>query len=86
MALSRVLASVRRELARLPQPFYSAVVSAVAFWVLGGIVGLVVGLYAYPPTAWAAVIEVGAPAGLVGGVLGLLFGILLIAVRRLRRR
>jgi hypothetical protein len=41
---------------------------------LGGVVGLVVGLVAYPPTAWFAIVEVGLPAGVLGAVLGLAAG------------
>lgn len=37
----------------------------------GAVVGLVQGLGAYPPTAWFAVLELGAPAGILGALIGL---------------
>jgi len=50
-------------------------------------VGLVVGLNAYPPTAWFAVLEVGIPSAIVGGMLGLVAGLAsMIGKRRLHRR
>jgi hypothetical protein len=42
--------------------------------VVGGIVGLIVGLFTYPPTAPVAMLEVGLPATLAGGVLGTIAG------------
>jgi hypothetical protein len=51
--------------------------------VIGAVVGLVVGLIVYPPTAWFAVIELGLPATIVGGVVGLVGG---LAGRRIGRR
>ncbi len=59
-----------------------AVVGAVTAAVLGGLVGLVLGLRAHPPTAWFAVLEVGVPAGVAGAVLGAVVG----ALARLRHR
>ena len=38
---------------------------------LGAVVGLVIGLRAYAPTAWFAALEIGAPAAWLGLVLGL---------------
>jgi hypothetical protein len=58
---------------------------AASMGVLGAVVGLVVGLLAYPPTAWFAVIELGLPAGAVGAGLGALGGLAVLAGRRLRR-
>jgi hypothetical protein len=46
-----------------------AVVGSTAALILGGFVGLVLGLHAYPATAWFAVLEVGVPAGIGGAVL-----------------
>jgi hypothetical protein len=53
---------------------------------VGGVAGLVIGLRAYPPTAWFAVLELGIPAGFAGAVLGLLAGsvVQLVAVHRAR--
>jgi len=42
----------------------------------GAIVGLIVGLNVYPPTAWFAVLEIGIPAGLAGGLFGAFVGAL----------
>jgi hypothetical protein len=49
-------------------------VSGAVLGAVGGVVGLVLGLRAHPATAWAAVVEVGAPAGFLGALLGLLAG------------
>ena len=48
----------------------------------GAAVGLVLGLRAYAPTAWAAVFEVGIPAAVVGAALGLAVGVVAVRVRR----
>ena len=60
-------------------------IAAAAAGVTGGIVGLVVGLFTYPPTAAWAVVEVGLPAFLAGGVIGLIAGTIMTAARRIRR-
>lgn len=51
-----------------------ALIGAAVLGTLGGIVGLVVGLHVYAPTAVVAILEVGMPAALAGGLLGLLSG------------
>ena len=56
------------------RPVAGAILGAGIFAVGGGIVGLVLGLNAYPPTAWFAVLEVGTPSAIVGGMLGLAAG------------
>lgn len=61
-------------------------VGAASASVIGGLVGLVVGLFAYAPTAWFAVFELGVPAGVVGGVVGLIGALILTAGRRISRR
>jgi hypothetical protein len=66
---------------RLPVLPRSAVAGAVCAGVLGGVAGLVLGLRAYPPTAWFAVFEVGIPAALAGAILGLAAGSVVLAVR-----
>ena len=38
---------------------------------LGLVTGLVIGLVAYLPTAWASAFEIGIPATMVGALLGL---------------
>jgi uncharacterized membrane protein SpoIIM required for sporulation len=52
---------------------------------VGGLVGLIVGLRTYAPTAWAATFEVAVPAALVGALLGLVVGSLAAMVRRLHQ-
>jgi len=48
--------------------------------VVGAIVGLIIGLFVYAPTAPFAMVEIGIPAAMVGGVLGLLIGSLEMGV------
>jgi hypothetical protein len=52
------------------------------FAVVGGIVGLVLGLRAYPLTAGFAIVEVGIPAGVIGAILGLIVGLILALIGR----
>jgi len=59
-------------------------VSAATFGIVGGAVGLVLGLIAYPPTAWFAVFEIGVPAGVLGALLGLAAGSITSRSRRSR--
>jgi hypothetical protein len=68
---------------RLPVLPRSAVAGAVCAGALGCAAGLVLGLRAYPPTAWFAVFEVGIPAAMAGGIVGLVAGSVVLAVRRL---
>ena len=70
---------------QLPVPVRHGAVGAVVLGALGAVVGLVLGLRAYVPTAWAAVLEVGVPAAYLGAVLGLLTGSAVVLARRLRR-
>jgi hypothetical protein len=67
-----------------PRPLLYSGVSAVGLGVVGGVVGLILGLEAYPPTAWAAVFEVGAPAAFLGATIGLLVGSIVSLVRARR--
>jgi hypothetical protein len=53
--------------------------------VAGGLVGLVVGLFAYPPTAPFAIVELGFPAALAGGLVGLVAGMTTATAFRIRR-
>jgi len=73
------------ELHGLPLPGRWAVVGATCAGVIGAVAGLVVGLIAYAPTAPFAVVELGLPATITGGVVGLLAGVIVIAGRRIRR-
>lgn len=69
-------------------PLRWTVICTATGLVIGGIVGLIVGLSAYPPTAWFAVFELGVPAGIACGLIGLVAGLLVRAGRwlRLQRR
>jgi hypothetical protein len=69
----------------MPVPTRFAVIGASVLGIGGGITGLILGLFAYPPTAWAAVAEVGMPAALLGGLAGLAAGFVVQAVRRTRK-
>jgi len=66
----------------LPLPLRGAALGAMIAGVGGGVLGLIIGLSAYPPTAWFAVFELGVPAAVLGGVAGLAAG----AIVRLTRR
>jgi hypothetical protein len=48
----------------------------IVFGAVGGVIGLIIGLRVYPPTAWFAVLEIGVPAGMVGGLLGWFLGVI----------
>lgn len=74
---------VRTVLRDLPPLARFVVVGAVCLFVVGGVVGLIVGLFANPPTAWFAVIEVGIPGAIVGAIVGLLVGAVAITIRKL---
>jgi hypothetical protein len=70
----------------LPLPMRGAAIGALFLGALGGMVGLVVGLLAYPPTAWAATVEVGFPGALAGALLGLIVGSLIHVVHQVQHR
>lgn len=53
----------------------SSAIGAAVCGALGATAGLVIGLLAYAPTAVFAMLELGVPAVIAGGVLGLLFGV-----------
>lgn len=55
-----------------PGPVRYAVVGALMAGIPGGVIGLIVGLDTYPPTAWFAIVELGLPAALAGMLVGLL--------------
>ncbi|MFL6107212.1 MAG: hypothetical protein ACJ72L_09630 [Marmoricola sp.] len=69
-----------------PLKLVAAAACACLLGGFGAIAGLVVGLIYYPPTAWAAMVELGAPAAVLGCVLGLLAGAVLDSTRRRRSR
>jgi hypothetical protein len=58
---------------------------AMSAGVTGLIVGLVVGLFVYAPTAPFAAVELGIPAALMGGVVGVAAGIVVKMGRSIRR-
>ena len=67
------------------QPARWAILGAASVGILGAIAGLIVGFFVYAPTAVFAMIELGLPATIVGGIVGLLFGSMLAAGRRISR-
>ena len=77
--------SVRSQMSAMPLIPRFTVGGSVAALLLGGLVGLVLGLRAYPPTAWFAIFEVGIPAAVAGAALGAFVGIVTATVQRLAR-
>jgi len=76
------MALYRSQLASIPiVPRFAIVVSAAAF-LLGALAGLIIGLIAYPPTAWFAVLELGIPAGLIGAGIGALAGLVVSCIQK----
>jgi hypothetical protein len=73
-------------LARTPLLGRFVLVGALSAGAVGGVVGLVVGLRVYPPTAWFAVFELGVPATIVGALLGLASGLSVKGIRRIHSR
>ncbi|HEY5196729.1 MAG TPA: hypothetical protein VIJ51_06855 [Solirubrobacteraceae bacterium] len=69
----------------MPLPARLACVGAISAGALGAIAGLVIGLVTHPPTAWFAVFEAGLPAGIAGGLLGLIAGTAGLVVSAARR-
>lgn len=60
-----------------------ASIGAFAAGVTGGLVGLVIGLSVYAPTAPFAAVELGLPATFGGGVVGLVTGMTAAMARRM---
>jgi hypothetical protein len=75
-----VVTSWRSELAELPLVPRFALIGCAAAATVGGLLGLVLGLIAHPPTAWFAVVEVAVPAGICGAALGALTGVVMRTV------
>lgn len=73
-------------LRELPLPARWAVLGAAVLGTVGGIAGLLIGLDAYAPTAWAATFEVGVPAALLGAALGAVVGLVALGARRGHQR
>jgi len=53
--------------------------------VIGAIAGLIIGLRVYTPTALFAVVELGPPAAVAGGVVGLAAAVIVRVCRRIMR-
>jgi hypothetical protein len=73
-------------LSRLPILTRCAVAGAVGAGLVGGVVGLVIGLFTYAPTAAVAVFELGVPAAILGGLVGLGGGAAYRGIQRSARR
>jgi hypothetical protein len=80
------MAGIRTAMIRINLPARWGVLGAVLLGFVGAIGGLIIGMLAYAPTAWFAVIEAGLPAAVAGGTLGLLAGLLVEAARRVKHR
>jgi fructose-specific phosphotransferase system IIC component len=61
-----------------------ALAGATAVGVIGAVVGLIIGLRVYAPTAPFAVFELGLPAAILGGLVGLVAGAIVTASRRIK--
>ncbi len=79
------MTSVGAHIAAMPLIQRFAIVGSTIALLLGGLVGLILGLRTFPPTAWVAVFEVGIPAGILGAILGTFVGVVTRAVRRFNR-
>lgn len=73
--------SARAQLLSVPTVPRFAIVGSATLGVVGAFVGLVLGVRAYPPTAWFAVIEVAVPAAVVGALLGASGGLIAVLVQ-----
>jgi len=62
-----------------------AILGAGLAGIFGAIVGLIVGLFVYVPTAVFAMVELGLPATILGGSGGLLLGSVVAVSRRISR-
>ncbi|MGA3184765.1 MAG: hypothetical protein ABSE52_09235 [Candidatus Dormibacteria bacterium] len=82
---NRRVSTPRAPLAALTLLSRTMVIGATFAGVAGAIAGLVLGLRAYAPTAWFAVVELGLPATLVGALAGLAAGSVLLACGRIAR-
>jgi hypothetical protein len=77
---------LRTALGEMPLVPRAVTIGAGCLGAVGGVVGLVVGLFAYAPTAPVAMLEVGLPATLAGGVLGAIAGLLGVVAQKVARR
>jgi hypothetical protein len=83
--IRRAKTAIAGELRGVPPIARWVIVGAASAGVVGAAMGLVVGLLAYPPTAWFAIFELGVPAGVAGGIVGLLGALILGVGRRIKR-
>ena len=81
----RAIDAIAVELRDVPLIARWAIVGAASAGAIGGIVGLVVGLSAYAPTAWFAVFEIGVPTGVAGGIVGLAGAMIVMTCRQIKR-
>jgi fructose-specific phosphotransferase system IIC component len=70
-------------MAALPLLPRTVLVGALSAGIVGGVLGLIVGLKTYAPTAPFAVVELGLPATVTGAVIGLVTGSIISAARRI---
>lgn len=75
---------MRTTLAQLPLLGRFVLGGMLLVGALGGVIGLIVGLRVYPPTAWFAIFELGVPAAVVGSLLGLASGLCVRGARHVR--
>ena len=69
----------------MPSPPRWTATGAIVLGILGGLAGLIIGLIVHPPTAWAALFELGIPAAAAGGILGIAVDLVAWLGNRLRR-
>ena len=74
MSIRAGLPWLRTALREMPIVLTAMLIGAALLGFIGGVVGLVVGLHTYPPTAWFAMLEVGVPAATLGCFLGVVIG------------
>ena len=77
--------TIAARLGGLSLPGRWAVIGAASVGMIGAAVGLAIGLIVYAPTAPFAVLELGLPAAIVGGVIGLSTGVIVVAGRRIKQ-
>ena len=73
-------------MSRWPLPGLFAVVGAAAAGGIGIVVGAIVGLFVYAPTAAFAAVELGIPSAALGATIGAAVGVIGMLHRRAVRR
>jgi hypothetical protein len=71
-----------RWITQMPGGVREGVVGAILLGAAGCVVGLVIGLGVYPPTAWAAAFEIGLPSAVAGFASGAATGGITYLIRR----